>query len=511
MAVGKQSITIDSDELAKGLTTSSNLTDGGFSPESDAVNLVSNPGVLYPPNGATTIGTLDGNVTAISYDTQSINSGIYKVDKYLMTDNGSIYTLINGSLAKVSGSLNLGGTTQNVQGANALQIFGVDGSNNPVLWLTNLQGAFGYSYTYSTNSLSSDASPGFSGWTSNPHPMVVFNKLLFFADGNRLHTWDGASAVTGVLTLQSDQIITALSIDPNSGRMLVGVSSSGSLTVANGDKSTLFYSPAFIGLYDGTNPTQFIRKIGVDGTVTSFLNCGGVTYVTYGNNFGIFNGSGIQFLRKLFRTGINLLNYINVYQHKICNLDDTVFFVDNSLAPNKWLTSGFMFQVMAYGNVAPGDKSFFPIVSLPSNSAFYIDFVANLQNQSIIYSQNKILYSMPIYQHASVLNTGDTSPIWVSKRIAFSRPSTINQITVFYEDSIAAGTNSPIGNITTIDDSLLAVYTEGVTNTSALATTMYNIYPDIQPTTQLQIKYQWLETNTSHGIQKIIVYFTPYE
>lgn len=516
MATGKSSIVINSDELIQGMTTSSNLSDGGFSPETDAINLLANPGVLYPPPTATTIGTLDGNVVASCYDTVGTNVTGGDVDKYILTDNGSLYTLIGGALARAGATI-ISSSLMKL-GVSDMQIYGVDGSGNPIIWITyrNNSGQIGsgISYVYSSGVATAAyaINPQISGSDATskrevPHPMLVFNKLLFIADGNYLHTVNVTSVTAQVLSLQSEYTITALQVDPGTGRIMLGISGRGYVSV--GDFTTQINAPSWIGLYDGTNPTQLLRKVPVDNTVTSFLPCGGYMYVFYGDCFGIWNGNGITFLRRRYTNPIGGQQG-NVYKCKSTNIDNVLFYVSNNQQGNIGLSTA-MFQIIGYGEILKGTKAFFPIVDLPNNTLNYIDFVSNVGNSSLIFSQNKILYSIYIPQKPTgVFSTGDTSPIFVSKQYSFPRQCTINEVRIFYQDMVASSAGT-IGNVGIISDKQSIEFNQDVSNPSAVQAVGYlPVFPNVI-TTNFQVKYWWKETSTCHGIQKIIVFYTPFE
>lgn len=498
MALAKQSLVIDSDTFIKGLTTSQNLIDGGMSPETDCINLLANPGVLYPSPAATSLGAISGHVIASCYDT--ISTTINPVTRFLLTDSPVLYSLVGSTL----NSLGTPGYTI-VEGLSDLQIYGYSGGTPaPILWFTTTAGIVHTGYVYSTSSLTG----GYTlhtptGWTSyNPHPMIVFNEILYYADGPYLHTYNGSSYTDEVLTLQADQVITALSIDPGTGKMMLGISSRGYLYL--GDNTTTYNSPQFIGLYDGTNPTQLVRKIPVDGTVTSLQNCGGYMFVAYGNCIGVWNGNGISFLRRIPINSNVGLQFQNIYKNKISNYDNLLLYLSNNEVTNQFLVNSPPNKIMAYGEIQAGVKAFFPIVDLPGGNQ--IDFVANINQGSILYSCGGELYSLFLPGHSTVFNTGDSSPIFVSMRYGFPRPATITQIRIFYEDPVLAN-GLTLGSLAIIDDSQGVTFSQNISNPSGGSTmAWFDVFPQVK-TTEFRIKYHWLETTTCHGIQKMIVFY----
>lgn len=507
MALGKQSIVIDSDTFIKGLSTSSNLIDGGMSPETDCINLLANPGVLYPSPTATTIGSISGRVIASCNDT--ISGTTNPVQRFILTDSPVLYSVVGGVLHT------LGTPGYNfAMGLSDLQIFG-SSAGESYLFFTTDSGIVSVLYKYSTNALDGSYFQHVpTGWTStNPHPMCIFNKLLYYADGPYLHTVTlaGTTYTDQVLTLQSDQVITAINIDPGTGKLMLGISSKGYLE--SGDNTTTYNSPQFIGLYDGTDPTQLARKVPIDSTVTSLQACGGVMYVAYGNCLGTWNGNGISFLRRLPTNAALGNQFQNIYKCKISNFDNFLLYVSDNEIANPYLSISPQNKIMAYGEIQKGIPAFFPLVNLPGvggTTGEGIDFVANINQGSIIYSYNDVLYSLFLPSHSNVFSTGDTSPIFVSIRYALPRPCVIDQVRVFYEDSVAAD-SSVIGNMAVIDDNVTVAFNQNISNPSGGVTmAWFDVFPQVK-TTQFQLKYKWLETSTNHGVQKIMVFYTPVE
>lgn len=532
MASGKQSVTIDSDELVGGMTTSDNLADGGFSPYSEGINLVANPGVIYASPAVTSPGILDGKVISSCYDTYGSNT--LTIDKYLVTDNASLYVLKSGALTNL-GSLGTAsnffpGAVDSLQfdynhSTAHLQVY-VSNTNDVSLVDINPNNL---ATTFTNNWFSGlGGSPG-TFTNRRPHPMLKFtNGNLYIADGNLLHMWNGSSMSFSVLTLENGsgnsngEVINALGIDPGSGKMLISISSRG-VTSSTGQFTLNRPSQSYIALYDGISPVTLQRKVPVDDTVLSFSNCEGVTYVTYGDNIGTWNGSGITFLRKLnisYGQVDSTLNYIP-FKHKVCNIQNFICFaVNQGNIKNPWLTNNSD-KIMVYGQVKSKQSSFFNVYT--SGTGGKIDFISNYRDTGVIFSTLVSgitnLYVVPFLDSSlnanisspSVLVTGDNSPVFVSKRLTFERPCQVNQVRIFFEDSVAAN-GTIIGNLGVIDDNNTVMYNEDLLNPStASATHWFDIFPDVNITTECELKYQWKETTTNHGIQKIMVFFTPYE
>jgi hypothetical protein len=523
MANAQQSYQLDSDQFIKGITTSSNMLDGGLSPESDSINLVVNPGVVYATASPVTISSsINGRVVSSCSDSSFGYAGANQVTKFILTDNyptnnhGELYSLISGSL----NSLGSFGSQNIYMGLSDMVVYG-NISTDPTIMITTDTGINTVAYNYSTKAIDSSSSHSPSGWQTQPSPMVVFNKLLFYANGNYLHTYNSIGQVftDAVLTLQTDQVITALDIDPGTGRLIVGVATRNaaiSSSNAGGNGTTSFTSPCFIGLYDGVDPTQFLRKVPVDGPVTTFKNCGGKTYIFYGNCLGIWTGSGIQFLRRLY-TQSQGVQFNNVYKCKVSNFDNFLLYVSNTTINNSYLNNTPN-TLMAYGEVQAGIPAFFPLVGLPgsgSSTGTGLDFVDYAGQGAVIYSYNLKLYSVNLFSKSNVISTGDNSPLLVSKRIPFPGPVMLNFVRIFYEDSFNS-VSSTFGKVSIVDDNRQIAYSESIPSTASEVgmTGSNGAWVDVKcqiKTTEIQILYQWLETSTNHGITKMIVFYTPYE
>lgn len=503
MAQGRQSITIDSDELIQGITTSSNLNDGGISSDSCAVNLMSNPGVVYPTNGAVDLGALSTyQVIASCPDA----TGLYQ--KWILDTNGNLsYISYNGVLASISGG-----------SASGTFLYG---ESDMVMYRGKIYATYAsnmnqYTINYSLPSVT--VTPAwFTVATFSPsaHPMLVFNKVLFIADMNNIHTYNGTTQTASVLTLDTYEQITAIAVDPGTGRMMVAVASSQGGIGASGDTIAEVLTQSYIGLWDGANPTQFLRKVPVDAVVTAFKNVGGRVQVVYGNNLGTWNGSGIDFVRDL-RNNVAGLTSVT-YKQQISNVGRMLLVTDNSANTNNPYLASPVYRILAVGEIQKGKSSTFPIV----NQISAIHMVDNMwygtsSNLGFIYamlsaSDNKEhIYFVPVYSHSTVLSTGDVSPLLVTKRVTFPRPSQVNLIRIFFEDTVAAN-GAIIGTLTAVDDTLNTMASQIVSNPSTSSATKWFDMPVDGLTTECQVVFHWTETTTNHGIQKIMIFFTPYE
>jgi len=323
--IGKKTLEL-LEGIPRGMSTSDDFADGGFSPKTTGVNLTSKLGVLQAPALVTDkSANLAGNI--ITSATDANNTGN---ENYFVTDTGKFFTWDSSTL-----------TLRQTDSVKSYTNFATD-------FIQYKLNAFATSTTDITLLTGSDLGTIDATWwtttksksalTSNRrHEMIVYEDTLFISDGNKLHSWDGTTASESVLLLSSEQSIISMGIEPGSGYMLLGIT--------EGDKASNS-KPALskVLVWDGFSDKP-LRSIVVDDTVNAFKSVGGTTYVTYGTKFGYWNGSGITFLRTF--ENVTRSTTTLVFKNKITNIGNTIYTADGS-------------RVLAYGEVVPGQKVFYP-------------------------------------------------------------------------------------------------------------------------------------------------------
>lgn len=336
--IGKNQIVLGTDQFATGTASSAYSSDGVFAPSSYGLNPFVRPGAIYQTAAETDASTnVAGEFIASSEDSQAVSA-----QNRIFVDNAANYYFWNGSAIskKKTGTLTshyIPGKTDQVSFVgntyttldNDISQFNTSGS-------TSLDETW-WTVTKSKSALDSTV----------PHPMLVFEGLLWVADGNNLHNIDSSLAITSnVLVLNSNERIYALGIDPSTGLMLISVQT----TVNYSDTLTTKY---FVYLYDGY-ASKPRRKIIVDDLVTAFYPLGGVVYVGYGTSIGYFNGVGIVFLRKLLNA--TLAGADLPYKHHFTHIGRVLYVIDGKV-------------ILAFGEtVGGGDKKWFNIWSNPVSS-----------------------------------------------------------------------------------------------------------------------------------------------
>lgn len=350
---GKYQIQVNAAQFQLGMAATDYATNGGFGSSSTGIDPFYVPGALKGTTAATDISSnVTGVVLATAEDSQSVSAY-----NRLLVDSDSKYYTYNGS----SCTLRHTGVKTYTFGFTDMVSFAfktyVTSTTDIAQWTTSGTPSLDESWWTGTKSQTALS-------TSTPHPLLIFEGLMWVADLNNLHTIDSSGTiVTNVLVLNTNERIQALGIDPGTGLMLI------SIQVTQNYSDTLS-SRYYVMLYDGYS-TKVRRKIEVSELVTAFINVSGVVYVGYGLSVGYFNGSGISFLRKMAnvtRVGSTLL-----YKHHFASIGTNLFVVDGS-------------KVLAYGETIGGaNKMWYPICTNAAG-AFQIGAIANFGDSTIGYA-----------------------------------------------------------------------------------------------------------------------------
>lgn len=415
MAVGKQQLTIDAEQLVRGMATSLYTQDGALSPECISTNPFATKGVIRPMGGVADKSTnATSEMIASAEDSQSILAD----NRWLVDDEGGYYSCASdGTLTK---ELTGAQTSKYTFGFTDMVTFALQ-------TYVTLTDDVALVNTSGTPSLDEDWWSVTKGQgaleTGTPHPMLVFEGLLWIADKNVLHNVDSLWTVTpDALTLASNERIQALGIDPGTGLMLLSVQTTQNYSDTLSTKN-------FIYLYDGySNKPR--RKIVVDGLVTAFYNVGGTVYVGFDRKVGAFNGSGITFLRAM--QNISFLGSQLLYKHHFGNIGNILLVVDGK-------------DLLAYGEVVAGQKGWFNVLQNPASSQA-ITCVAPLgsDNFGIAFAPNK-------WYFANLTSEAGTSMSMFTNNINFPRPVFIRSVRVI-TTGIATTGSSGIGSVAVLDN-----------------------------------------------------------
>lgn len=350
--VGKYQLVWDTSKLSTGLASSDYGIDGGIGASSYGLNPFIQRGIIYPSAPLTNKSTNLAKAMIASCE----GSGLTNAYGRLFVDNGAnFYTADDtGALTKQATGSN---TTHYIFGKTDMVPFGggifVSQDDDITLWdgassLTENWGSATAGFVFSGNAY----------W----HPLLIYQGFMWCGEGNTLCSFDGGSGFLQISLLNSNEIISALGIDPFTGLMLIAFQT-GSLGNYNDNNSAKF----FIGLWDGIS-AKLIRKIPVDDLVTAFYNVAGTVYVGIGENIGAWNGNGVTFLRKLASASFAAANL--PYKHHFSNYNNNLLIVDG-------------LNVLSYGEIfGEGKKVWFPIV-YNSINADNIDIVCYLTSGKV--------------------------------------------------------------------------------------------------------------------------------
>lgn len=393
MALGKKIIDWNDQEITKGMSTSSESNDGGFSPSTDQINLINTPGVAYAPAQATDKSTnVAGEIIASSPDPALLGEHRVFVD-----DEGHFYK------SNSAGDITLLRTDAvQTYAAGFTSMTPFDGSvfttSKEKVCKWTIDSLFNASYASFTS-------------TNVMHPSLTFENNIYYGDKNLLlRQTDASAAPATILTLSSDQNIVALGIDPGTGLMLISTTTQLNVSDTTPTINKVHY-------YDGFSNKTRKTNI-VDDMITAFYPNGGDIYITYGTNLGYWNGSGIQFLRKL---NIARTNDTLAYLQHITNIESTVYVIEGS-------------QILAHGPVKQnGPKVFYyAFKNQPSGLATSLTHICNFGSNLLA-----MAYATDQFFTWSSISVASISPqSIISNDYQFPNPVWIRRVKIWYKTGV---------------------------------------------------------------------------
>lgn len=360
--IGQHQITLGANEFITGMASSMYTNDGALSPATSGVNPFVVPGVLYGLAAGVDISTnVAGNLIASCQD----SSSALPLARYMVDDVANLYDDNGTGITKLKT-----GTASYVSGITDMESF--DGK----FWITNTTNLS--KWDGSTTLSESYIGAGFTFNNVN-HPLQKYINSLYVADGNTFWIVPSNGSGTGVAiasaltTLLPNEYIIATNIDPGTGLMIISTYSirEGMTSPYVNDATTAQY---WILLWDGVSATV-TRRIPVHDMVTAFHNLEGQLYAGQGQTLGLWNGSGITFLRKL--NNVALKNTDLLYKHHFANTGRILHIVDGQ-------------SILSYGAVIAGKKAFFYTAS-PLSGSNHLSIVYPRGNNKIVigYATNK--------------------------------------------------------------------------------------------------------------------------
>lgn len=486
--IGKYTLEIGWKEFLDGMTSSPETEDGGFSPETNAVNITSTQnslGILYPSGFKSDKASSDGQFIASCPDPDS-GFGIYR---YMLTTTGKFYSINSSSVA----TLRQTGVKTYIQDYSDMVVYknGLYATSSSDITLATGANLTSIDETWWTTTKSKTALTA-----SIPHPLLVFEDALWIGDGNLLHKWDGTTATgasgsppVSFLTLNTGLVITALGIDPSTGKMLISATD-GIATPGN------FPRQAKVYVWDGFSAKPS-RAVVVDDIITAFYPMGGIMYVCYGVNFGYWNGSGISFIRKFKNNTYGGTDTL-VYKHRITNVGKKILIADGV-------------DILTMEETLPGQKKFYVSYKIIStlNSRYDIIFNLGSDNLGLCFTSSGPIYNFSVLNLKSVASGGSLD--FYSKKYKFQRPIYVREINIEYANSIASSATS--GSIVLLDQNATNIATPSLTNDSSAAT--YQIVRTITSNKKiktLQLNYTNAGyTNIVAGIRRFLINYDVVE
>lgn len=336
--VGKNQIQIAGTQFAAGMSTSDLLGDGALGTSSYNLSLVSPPGAVRASAVQSISGTLPDDILASCEDPRTSGSA----QRYYVDDSGNILSISLNDSGGGGNSISTAATPASSSGYTELITdMAVFNGNIYITKTSNIvQATVGSPWTLDETWWTVTKGQSSLNVSGNVHhPLLSFENFLWIGDLNKLHNVDSSGTVSsGVLTLNQNERIDCLGIDPQTGLMMIGV------RTASGD-DTSQTSRAFIYLYDGYS-SKPRRKIQIEGLITGFQAIGGTVYVGVDNTITVWNGSGVTFLRRLTTLSGNSSGL--PYKNRMSRLQNHLVVVDGQ-------------QVLAYGEILPGKKVWWPL------------------------------------------------------------------------------------------------------------------------------------------------------
>ncbi len=313
---------IKGDTFIRGESSSPDLSDGGFSSESYGLNLTKTRGMLQFAESPTEMAgaTLTGNIIARAKDGNSLGN-----DAYFLDDGGAVYTLDGSTFTKrqtTSGTFQLG--TSDLRQFNLVtyatsqdslhEFTGEDLATSQRLW----GGAFNTLYR---------------------HPMEIVEDELFIADGNVIYYLNNAGTTGTAFTLPVGKNVTTMRKAPDGRTLLAFTGERIDFSHVVGQSGNVYYCNPIIRDWE--------REVSLPAQVEGSITSNGITFCTWGKNFGYFNGSGLVPLKR-FDTSAT------TFSHSMENMEDILLVRDGT-------------YVLAYGNLGAGNVWWRPHKESTSN------------------------------------------------------------------------------------------------------------------------------------------------
>jgi hypothetical protein len=353
----------------------------GFSSDSFGLNLTKERGVINFIEGQTTISTSPtGNLIASTDDLNFSGN-----DKYFLDDDGNAYTLNGTTLTKrqtMGGTFALG-TSDMVQFKLVTYITSTDA-------IHELTG--------------SDLGTTANWWDglspTNRHPMEVVEKEMFIGDGNLIYYWDGTTSGTA-FTLPTENKITSLRKHPDGVHLLAFTGKTDNFSHTKPSAGRVYYCNPTLR---GASIDGWSREVELEAQVEGTRLLGGIVYCTWGMNFGLFDGNGLEFMKPLLTSG-------TTYSHSISSIEETLLVRDGRF-------------ILAFGNLGAGNVWYRVSKNLVASNINVIAYKGD----------NKLLFGDAATNLKETdLDNGGASGIFYSNRDDFDDEVVVKRIVILHD------------------------------------------------------------------------------
>lgn len=420
-------VTIDAKDFFRGMSTTDELADGGFSPRSKGINLFAKPGLVLPgqapvdvaasPDISNGIFGWDA-VSSAGFFGRAIGSNSSKDGKFYLidatgaigattTDTSKDYTPNISDLAIFNYAVGTGGQAFVTSETDVFKAADDFSAGDPTWW---------------TVTLGKTAMNAFS-----PHHIIEYGGILYWSDGKYIHSWDGSTGTYNALDLPTGYIIDDLRVHNNLIYIAASPSTRFNMNVVS--RSRIF-------TWDGFSDS-FIDEFPIQERILTLIPFGGTLFLTTSKYFGYFTGATISPLYPL-------TSNVNKYQVAVTN--DRLYMLQGQ-------------DVICYGN---------PIFSRPKFLSFPLQHPQSLislgciQTGSLVYS-----YAGKMGAWSDVNGFDQTGNTFYVNRLPLGGNARIKGMIVECE-ALASGT---VETIAYIDDSQTSMSVGTLSFASFAATT----------------------------------------
>ena len=465
-------ITIDKTQFFAGERSEDFIDDGGYSADSRGVNPTIRKGMIH---GVDTLddsidSTPDGETIASCKDEELLGHDLMTLD-----DVGKLYSINGTTKAEIADAGTANGSWSD--GTSDLIPFRGDLFATTTREVVRFSGSnyASVDHDWWTNTRSHGALEN-----SYRHPMEVVEGVLYIADKDNLHLWDGTNSQENAMTLPGDCNITAMVKHPN-GRYLI-VFTAGTANFAGTQNSQI------IAYVIDTVSLEFIQEVPLNEQVGAAKVNKGIVYVRYGHEnmkFGFFDGSAVQLIRQLPTDGNESLAG---YKHTMQLWKEFLLITTDD-------------HVYAYGEINPGQNAFWKAYTREGD-CLYCDA---LDNDHILIQHEDGGDEPMIRRDLSVAGGGMS---FQTGKITLPYEAMITKITFEHEEYSGSGTfGFDVYQITT-DDERIQIG-DVLYNNLGNKVRRTSIYPNVFVDTNMDLEIN--HSNDILGFSKIVIEYESAE